>query len=44
MHAGQEVGRSTDRVKIGRSGAESFPSVFWTDDAALSGSGFLGPA
>jgi hypothetical protein len=40
---GQAIGSRADQVQIGRSGTQSFSSAFWTDDPALSTTGFIGP-
>jgi hypothetical protein len=40
----QVIGPNTDVVQIGRSGTLPFSTGFWTDDPAVSGLGFLGPA
>ena len=35
---------TTNQVQIGRSGTQPFSAEFWTDDPAISGIGWLGPA
>jgi Glycosyl hydrolase family 26 len=38
------IGSSTSEVEIGRSGSQQFSEVFWTDDPAVSTTGWIGPA
>jgi hypothetical protein len=40
----QRIGPNTDVVQIGRSGTQPSSTDFWTDDPAVSESGFPGPA
>jgi hypothetical protein len=42
--SGQALGTSTGQVQIGRSGSQAFAITFWTDDPAVSTTGFPGPS
>jgi hypothetical protein len=41
---GRAIGVRSGEVQIGRSGTQPFSITFWTDDPAVSGSGYPGPA
>jgi glycosyl hydrolase family 26 len=44
VSSGGSIGGSTGQVQLGRSGSQSFSVTFWTDEPAVSTTGFPGPA
>lgn len=42
--SGHSIGSSSSQVQFGRSGTEPTAITFWTDDAAISSNGFIGPS